>query len=420
MVKFIITLLVGTLVFAEEDTPFKFRTEFSKSVIYSGEQVVANFMLESQGELAAEVEVVKFPEFREFWSDNLLLRQGRLLFAPTGNKAGSTAAAVGSYSLFPMTGSTATRIESMRILVRGNGRFPDLMINSEQQELKILPLPPIPKELAGMQFSGAVGQFDIALDREEIPFRKNQPFSVRYLVKGEGNFQEINEIPLLLPKEVTLLSKTSSIQSGSPLGAKVFEFVLNSDIETIPEINFGAFLFFNPQLKRYVSLKLPSVRLSLIPEVIVPESVSLFNRVSIPRETSWTPTFSLSKKTSFWLIQIIFLFFLLFRIFRNQHLLWETSRAQDPQIQRQLKIKKATRALTKHDWSTFLPIAADLSRHYLQSSARSGSPKNIPLEAFEKLIEADNQLRFSPQKTLGYSNESLRKSWEEIQTYLAN
>jgi hypothetical protein len=420
MVKFFFTFLMCSLVFAEDSSAFVFRTEFSKKIIFSGEQVVASFILESKGELAAEVEVVKFPEFREFWSENLLLRQGRLLFTPTGTRTGTTTAAVGSYSLFPMTGPTTPRIESMRILVRGNGRFSDMLLNSEQEELKILPLPPIPKELAGIEFSGAVGQFDISLDRQEVMFRKNQPFSIRYLVKGEGNFQEINELPLVLPKEVTLLSKTSSIQSGSPFGSKTFEFVLNSESENLPEINFGAFLFFNPQLKRYISLKLPSVKLNLIPEVIVPESVSLFTRVSIPRETYWAPTFYISKNLVFWIAQFIFLLFFTFRIYHNQKILWETSRAQDPLFQRRIKIQKASRALIKHDWSTFLPLAADLARNYVESSKSRSFPSSFPITAFEKLIEADNQLRFSPQKTMGFSPDSLRKSWDEIQPFLAN
>jgi len=179
------TFLISSLAQGGSESPFSFRVETSKSKVFQGEQVVASFVLESQNEGAVEIEVMKFPEFRGFWSENLILRQGPVHLMPVQDlKRKRAMALVGSYTLNSMMGIKTPRLEPMKILVKAFGQAP-LALTSEGNFPPPMELPAIPGNLKAYPFSGAVGDFSFQVNQTQVSFRKNQPFLVRAELQGE-------------------------------------------------------------------------------------------------------------------------------------------------------------------------------------------------------------------------------------------
>ncbi|NBX93689.1 MAG: hypothetical protein EB078_08675 [Proteobacteria bacterium] len=399
------------------DSP-RFRLQFSKQTIFSGEQVIANFVLESVEQQLIEVEVVKFPEFRGFWSENLILRQGRIPVLPMNSPQSHSIGVVGSYSLFPIVNMRSPSIQPMSILAKDSNVGLAQPLNSEADVLKILPLPPLPKDFSASDFSGAVGKFQLSLEKPEIPFRKSQPFSLKLRLTGEGNFPEINNIPLRLPKDLSILSQTAMMEGTVASGSKIFEWTLSTDNEALTELDLGTFLFFDPLLKKYVAQGIPKSRFRIIPDLELPPTASLMTQVSIPQELSWSPYSPGYKNVWLLVVQGFMALMLITKIVITQRRRLLDFRSHDPLFQRGEKKKKAIKALRNHDWSTFLPLAADLCRQSSLRKPHSYTDSAAVSEAIKVLIDSDHQLRFSPQKSLRVSHETLNKCWACVEPYV--
>lgn len=266
MVKRHLTLLffvASLLARANLSTGIDFRMEFSKPEIYYGEQVLCHFNIFTSNELI-EVEVAKFPEFRGFWNENISLRQGPIstLFGITGL---SNTATVGTYLLIPMLGQSKPTIEPMKIVLRTpatrriEGSQPPEFMLSQSKPLVIKPLPPIPASMSAEHFVGAVGKFMILTQAVQIPFQLGEPTLVQVTVSGQGNFQEINDLPIAFPPQVEVVSRRSYLQGAAQSGTKTFEYSLTVKNGGGFNLPHTPFIYFDPDLKRYGSLMLPEL-----------------------------------------------------------------------------------------------------------------------------------------------------------------
>lgn len=238
--------------------------EFSKPEIFVGEQVLCSFNVYTPNEIV-EVEVAKFPEFRGFWNENLLLRQGPLatLF---GLSAKANSATVGTYVLIPMLGQSQPTIEPMKIVLRTplsrrvEGSQPPEFILSEAAPLKIKPLPPLPADLNPRQFIGAVGKFQVIPQVATIPFQPGEPTTLSYTLAGQGNFQEINELPIAFPPSVEIVSSRAFLSGGAQSASKTFDYNVTLKEAQPLTLAESTLIYFDPELKKYETLRLPEVR----------------------------------------------------------------------------------------------------------------------------------------------------------------
>lgn len=413
MVKWLGIFLVLTgSTFSQSEEGISFFMQLSKPAFFQGEQVIAQFIVESPKDRVIEVEVVKFPEFRGFWSENTILRQGPVPLGTLGNKPGRAQAIVGSYTLSSMIGYKNPTIEPMILLIKGVGPVP-LNVPSNRMDVSPLPLPEVPAALKKLPFSGAVGRFSASLERMEIPFRKGQPFLIRAQLLGEGNFQEVNQIPLLFPEDFKLVSQAASNDSMAGRMRKIFDWVFTTESDQPREFELSGFLFFDPFQKKYEAVSLPTLKLVPVPEAKLPESKLNVHSLVLETESKWSTYSPLSQRKGFWLVQAVAALLLLAWMLRTQMLKRNAHRKTDPQFQKLIKKKRAHEALLKRDWSVFLPLAAELARSRLNELNKrpTSHPSVIGLKL---LIEADNGLRFSHHKSLTVSADEIIQTWDRV------
>jgi len=406
MVKLAVLAIWSLSVFLKAEPLLQLTTEISKEKVYQGESFTVTFFLESPEDRIVEVEVMKFPEFRGFWSENILLRQGPLHVMSLEKKKGPRRAAVGSYNVQSILGTSAPSIEPMKILVRTQDSAP-ISLESSPAPLGLLTLPLIPGSLSAFPFVGAVGSFRLSFERTQIPFRIGQPFLIRGELSGEGNFSEISSIPLQLPPALKLISEQVFSESHYGRSRKVFEWSLETQEQVLSDWNPGSVLFFDPLKKTYQELSFPSFSFVLLPEVVLPESVLPELAVEFSLEPHWKESRPWFLRRGFWVGQIFLALLLIAFMIGIQARLQIQKRNQNPNILKKRQKKQAHLAFEAKNWGGFFPLAISL--------ARTASENDPTLkESLELLIQAERELRFSPEKRLSLSPKSLEEAWHRI------
>lgn len=269
----------------------RFALEFSKSVIYVGESVQANFVLYAR-EDALDVEVARFPQFRGFWSENTGLHQGPTLMLRQNFQQELRRAVIGTYVITPMQGRDQHTIEPMKVLVKrmlGGARDTiALPFESEKSPLEIKPLPALPTQWSDADrkaWKGLVGTVALRADSDSARFYSGEPTTIRYSIQGDANFAELRELPIPAPPEVSVLDQRVSLFGSGPLATKIFEVTLVPRTEKDVQIPPLRLPVFDPSTGSYDIL-------ATDPVLLVREPKPLFAQGATPtegiaKETTW-------------------------------------------------------------------------------------------------------------------------------------
>lgn len=400
----------------QSEVTISFKAEFSKNSIYVGESVTCNFIVYSP-ETVLEVEVAKFPEFRGFWSQNMILRQGPIALPRTSFQDAFGKAIIGSYELTPMISPRKPVIIPMKLVIRrGLPRTTDteLVVLSDADPLEIKPLPPVPPEFAN-DFSGAVGNFSFQSDSDVVPFQLDEPTTFRYTLRGEGNFEEINELSPKFPKGVELLSSRAFLQGGGRYPTKTFEYVIAVHDEDLPNLDPLSLIYFDPQTGQYERLTAPSIRLTrqAKPALSVVDSVAAISVAPLQQHASlYVP---IARNPWFWILHILVLGGLLAPAAR-QPLRWTQPGRTSPRTLHKGTLKKL---LAETRSPTLFAEAADQwafeafgSNRLLKRAdvinlvqSRSGTEAG---QAIKTIFEAHQLLAYSPHKGQAPSSDQIR------------
>lgn len=363
MVRFVTKVILGfafglaLCASAEMESAERFVVEYSKSKIYQGETVLCNFILYSM-EDRMEVEVAKFPEFRGFWSENSTLRQGPMMLLPDQKFIGLRKAVIGTYSLTAMNGYSVPKVTPMRLVLKNLRQLAgpsEKSMLSELPPLTILPLPKPPPAMAPT-FTGGVGQFHFRVESPVIRYYAKEPTALRYVLAGNGNFPELNTLPVHLPAGVTLVSQRSSQMGSGPFQNKTFELIVTVDSETGLDFPAVQWTFFDPSAGRFETLSSDPVHLEAVkrpPDIEQKEVIDLG-----PAQATWHSTQPLD--TTLWFralniaLGIGWLALFGTRLFRRVR----TRRANDPWV------------LLKARWNELLAQPAPDAAAWLQSAER--------------------------------------------------
>jgi len=246
LVKFLAILFFSSTAFAE----IKFFCQCDKTSIYFGEKANCNFVLTSNEDRILDVEVVKFAEFRGYWTQNLSLRQGPL-------PMGFTPTPIGGYEIAPMLNFKSPEIIPMKISIARFGQGEPIYLESEPPQLKLLPLPPIKKDLAE-KFHGGVGEFFVSASAGSGAFNTDEPITLYYYLQGSGNFSEFAPFKLPSIPNVEILSE-KSFSTGE--NSRSYEFSLKANEATDFSIPSFAWVYFNPRKKTYETLTFPEIKM---------------------------------------------------------------------------------------------------------------------------------------------------------------
>ncbi len=410
-----------------------FRMEFSKREVFLGEQVTCNFVVYSPDNVV-EVEVAKFPEFRGYWKENLVLRQGPIPTTP-GMPGELNEAIVGTYVLTPMLGSQEPLIEPMKVVIRNpssrliEGSTPPEFTYSDGTPPTIKPLPPLPASEDPKWFTGAVGRFSFYPGDNAATFQKGDPAQFRITLTGQGNFQDINSLPLILPGTMEELGKRSFQQGSTQVNAKSFEYTVQiHGIETF-YLQPAPFIYFDPDTKQYVKIYTPQIGFQFVkteaPTAAEEEAPA---RLS-PLESSWSAYRPLSHSAPFLLLQVLVGFVIAGFTSLRFARLHAIARSLRPEVIRKQKLAAATQLLRAGHLEPFLKEADSLARECLGArigGAPAGLPKSelikhasgsldpLYLDAARGIFSAYERLAFRPDHLPVEDAETLLKSLEKL------
>jgi hypothetical protein len=139
----------------------------------------------------------------------------------------------------------------------------EITVSSPTSDLEVLPLP---TEGRPKDFTGAVGNFQVASDIAPAHPAVGDPLTLRLHVSGTGNFDRVDS-PMFgqLEHWKTYPPKSSFTKSDAVgyKGEKVFEQPLitaQSGEQTIPGL---AFSYFNPNTRRYERAQTPAIKVAI-------------------------------------------------------------------------------------------------------------------------------------------------------------
>ena len=322
---------------------YRFLTQCNKTEIYVGESTTCHFILYGDGDFV-EAEVAKFPEFRGFWSENVALRQNRMSFSQAGMPPG--AALIGTYVICPMLGEAHPHIEPLKLVVRDPYTNEEVTLASQDPALTIKPLPPL-LGIFAEGFKGAVGRFNLNPETTVVPFQNNEPFTVRYLLQGEGNFNEINELPITLPEKAEIISRKSYMTGFAQFPSKTFEITMTVPATGDVALPESTFVYFDLSTNRYETLQIAGVSLRYTPLDLTSDVGS--ERLAPRPERTWRPFVPAEKDPRFWIFQVVWALVLGIWISRKK------IRARVPVVPGREKIWAWSNSITKLD-----PLSPDL------------------------------------------------------------
>lgn len=424
----VLFLLWGRPTFASD---FEFVMDCGTSTAYFGQKFICQFILYSSEDFI-DVEVVKFPEFRGFWSENLSLRQGPMgLLAIPSPRGVRKQAIIGSYAIHRMLDKKTSEIIPMKITVKNrsfsrSSHFEPneaLTLLSQTVPFKLLPLPPIPNNLKSLPFTGAVGDFTTSQIEISVTYRLEEPFQLKVSLQGRGNFPEINTLPILLPDKTEILSQKSFTQGVGETMTKTFDYSLVFKTPPPKSQPLGTFLFFDPSKRSYRTLPLPNVQFTLAP-LFEREEVITFH---LPEpEQQWTSSNSLINNVFFWMAQLLLgISFLSLKI-KDWINTVSKKKKSSPEYQREQKWNQAITAHESGETEKFIRLATAIFTDFLKEkgqpltlraynyptkkqvlSAAQAKLSNQQLKHIETLFQQYDRL-YSTSKTVS-ENESLVK-----------
>jgi hypothetical protein len=394
-------------------TDVDFRLEFSKPEVYVGEQVLCNFVIYTSEEVL-DVEVAKFPEFRGYWKENLALRQGPITGSPVPGKD-LYRVTVGTYLLVPMLSQRDAEIQPMKIVAKSSnvqrveGSSPPEFFLSKGELPKLKELPPLSAEDRKV-FTGAVGSFSFYQGDTNINYQRGEPAQFRLTLTGQGNFPELNELPITLPKEMEIVSKRSMMQGTGQFSAKSFEYTVNIHDDKDFTLTPAKLTYFDPDQRKYISLTSPTLQLKFVrtaeptaeasrqePQLELP--AQHFTRYHRWERTIW---FIALNGLIAWILALLIIAKIVTSI--------RAKRAADPRAKRQARFASATATLKQGDIATFLKeadaLAADLLCRRLGLSNSILTRQQLIEEAKKRgLDDAINSIRpiFSAYEKAAFS-----------------
>jgi hypothetical protein len=183
-----------------------------------------------------------------------------------------------SYALFPtQTGALTIGRATISATVASRRRRRDpfdifgmlgggetVTVRSQPIRLNVKPLP---DQGRPADYTGTIGRFTIRAEASKTEVEVNQPVSVKINIRGTGNIKSVAEpiIPDLPDFRVYKASSNESISKVNDRigGTKTFEEVFIPNRTGTLEIPSLSFNFFNPEKKRYQTVRTKPIRLEV-------------------------------------------------------------------------------------------------------------------------------------------------------------
>jgi hypothetical protein len=249
-----------------------------KKKVYLGEQILLSHKIFTLIPVS-NLSVDKLSSYPGFWSINLLdnnqqLKQynqevnGKEYIVADLKREALFAQKTGRLEIPSMELSCVARIPNSKKKNQFNDPFFDSFFNdpffnnayqsiekklvSKRIFVEVLPLP---NQGRPQDFSGAVGEFTINSNIDQLSIKANEAVTVKYSVNGNGNIDLIPDLKVKFPTDFEVYDPkiTPNIRKSNSgvSGYKIFEYTLiprSPGTYTIPPVSFN---YFNPKSGKY-------------------------------------------------------------------------------------------------------------------------------------------------------------------------
>ena len=249
------------------------KTTVDKSRVYKGEQVTVTYKLYTRLSIAAQMSVNKLPQYQGFWAEeletpnNISFRtevvNGKQFRVGVLKKAALFPTQTGTLEVTPFELTVPVQVQKQKSRNIWDDFFGDPFGRSEVIEfnaksnvvkIKVDPLPPGQPD----SFNGAVGDYSFDAKLNNTKTKSNEPLTLNVSISGTGNIKLLdmpeinfpNGFEKYEPKVSEDINRKSRIS-----GTKKGEYLFVPRIVGIREIPPIEFSYFNPEKKKYVTLK---------------------------------------------------------------------------------------------------------------------------------------------------------------------
>ena len=181
-----------------------------------------------------------------------------------------TAVRAGALTLGPFTASAVVELPGQN--QGGDPFFRQFFNQGEQRQVTLATDPvvvqalPLPVRNRPANFTGAVGQFDMAVTAGPTTVTVGDPITVRVQISGRGALDALTLPEQVAWKNFKTYPPTAKLETTDPFGfqgTKTFEQIIspeNADVHELPALTFS---FFNPDDGQYHTLTQPAVPLTV-------------------------------------------------------------------------------------------------------------------------------------------------------------
>ncbi len=179
-----------------------------------------------------------------------------------------TAEKTGALALGPFTASCVVVLPSQGR--SGDPFFNQFFNQGEQRQITLatetvnVQSLPLPEENKPANFSGAVGQFDLAASAGPTNVTVGDPITLRVQISGSGDFDAISLPTQDVWHDFKTYPPTTKVETTDPFGfqgTKTFEQIVSPQNDNVHELPPESFSFFNPADGQYHTLTQPAVPL---------------------------------------------------------------------------------------------------------------------------------------------------------------
>ncbi len=253
------------------------KTEVSKQRAYVGEQIVVAYKLYFRVNVSG-YDFQKLPSNPGFWTEEFAMPGQPNISTEVVNGLNYNVATIRKVAIFP-TQSGELTLEPISVLVEARVRrrsrsifdsfFEDPFgsvvqktISSKPVKITVLDLP---EEGKPADFTGAVGKFNLNVKIDKTNVKTNDAVSLKVVISGQGNIKMVNIPDVIVPPDIEKYDpkiKTQLDNVGNRIrGKKTAEFILIPRVPGDFLIKPLTFSYFDPRVKKYITLKSNPIQL---------------------------------------------------------------------------------------------------------------------------------------------------------------
>ena len=259
------------------------RAIVNKKKVFLGEQVTVVYKLYTRLNIAAQMSINKLPQYQGFWTEELEssnnitfsteMIDGKQFRVGTLKRAALFPTQTGKLEITPFELTVPIQLRRNR---NRNNFFDDFFndpfgasqtvkynATSNKVTINVLPLPATGKPES---FNGAVGDFTLNAGIDKTTAKTNESMTLKVSISGKGNLELLKLPKLDLPAGFEKYEpKTSkNINRKNVIsGKKTAEYLMIPRVVGKREIPAIEFSYFNPEKKKYFTLRSKSFTLNI-------------------------------------------------------------------------------------------------------------------------------------------------------------